>query len=272
MDDLTALARLIEALRPWHNELVIVGGWAHRLYRFHPGASEPSYLPLRTRDADVAFSDRRPPSGDIGAALKAAGFQESFFGESRPPVIHYQLGEEDQGFYAEFLVPLHGPGSKKDGAPHSTVARAGVIAQKLRYLDLLLMYPWSVDLQPNDQMPLAAPATILLPNPVTFIAQRILIRTRRDSDKQAQDVLYIHDTLELFGHDLDVLRDLWTSTVRRELTSKLARSVERLQQEQFRDVTDVIRNAIRIPQDRKLTPEGLRTACAYGLEAIFEAD
>jgi hypothetical protein len=134
------------------------------------------------------------------------------------------------------------------------------------------MYPWSVDLQPNDQMPLAAPATILLPNPVTFIAQRILIRTRRDSDKQAQDVLYIHDTLELFGHDLDVLRDLWTSTVRRELTSKLARSVERLQQEQFRDVTDVIRNAIRIPQDRKLTPEGLRTACAYGLEAIFEAD
>jgi hypothetical protein len=34
MEDLTNFARLIEAIRPWLAHVGIVGGWAHRLYRF----------------------------------------------------------------------------------------------------------------------------------------------------------------------------------------------------------------------------------------------
>ncbi len=41
MEDLAALARLVEALRPWMSQLVLAGGWAHRLHRFHPLASAP---------------------------------------------------------------------------------------------------------------------------------------------------------------------------------------------------------------------------------------
>lgn len=44
MNDFAALARLIQATEPWRVHLVLVGGWAHRLYRFHPVANAPTYL------------------------------------------------------------------------------------------------------------------------------------------------------------------------------------------------------------------------------------
>jgi hypothetical protein len=43
MNDLPAMARLLEALRPWLPYLVVVGGWAHRLHRYHPLADPPSF-------------------------------------------------------------------------------------------------------------------------------------------------------------------------------------------------------------------------------------
>ena len=39
MEDFEAFARLVTALRPWLGQLVVVGGWAHRLHRFHPRAN-----------------------------------------------------------------------------------------------------------------------------------------------------------------------------------------------------------------------------------------
>ena len=59
MDDFAAFARLLDALRPWLGHLVVVGGWAHR---FHPLAHVPAHAPVRTKDADIAFSDSVPLS------------------------------------------------------------------------------------------------------------------------------------------------------------------------------------------------------------------
>jgi hypothetical protein len=84
MDDFAAFARLLDALRPWLGHLVVVGGWAHRLHRFHPLAHVPAHAPVRTKDADIAFSDSVPLSGDIATALKAADFHEEFLGEHTP--------------------------------------------------------------------------------------------------------------------------------------------------------------------------------------------
>lgn len=91
MDDFAAIARLLDALRPWLGHLVIVGGWAHRLHRFHPLAHPPAYAALRTRDADLAFSTSAPLMGDIAAALKAADFHEDVSGEHTPPITQYRL-------------------------------------------------------------------------------------------------------------------------------------------------------------------------------------
>ena len=137
MNDLDAFGRLIGALRPWLPQMVIVGGWAHRLHRHHPLADPPSFLPLLTRDADVAFSPAEPMHGNIATALGAAGFVEELTGEHIPPVSRYRLGVDKAGFFAEFLAPLKGSREKR-GKPDATVRRAGISAQKLRYVELLL--------------------------------------------------------------------------------------------------------------------------------------
>ncbi len=263
------MVRLIEVLRPWLGELVIVGGWAHRLYRFAPAANQPSYQPLRTRDADVAFSLTAALKGDIGAALKAADFHEVFSGDHTPPIAEYRLGMEDQGFYVEFLAPLKGRGFRRRGAPDATIAKAGVTAQKLRYLELLLIRPWTIPLSTTASVARAAATDVMVPNPASFIAQKLLIQGQRTPEKQAQDALYIHDTLDLFGGEIEALKALWREGVRPSLSPKTAMDVERLHHERFGTVTDVIRTAARIPQDRTLTPGRMQAVCAYGLEEIF---
>jgi hypothetical protein len=52
--------RLIAALEPWLGQVVIVGGWVHRLYRLHPHAQLLDYPPLSTLDADVAVPAQLP--------------------------------------------------------------------------------------------------------------------------------------------------------------------------------------------------------------------
>jgi hypothetical protein len=190
-------------------------------------------------------------------------------GEHTPPVTQYRLGDEDQGFYAEFLAPLFGDGLKRNGVPNITVAKAGVTAQRLRHLDLLLTHPWAVRLGAAVDVPLEAPADVMLANPVSFIAQKLLIQRYRTPDKQAQDALYIHDTLDLFGPQLGALRAVWLEQVRPTLAGKTIKDVERLHRKQFGAVTDVIRTAVRIPQDRTLAPDRMQAACAYGLEEVF---
>jgi hypothetical protein len=271
MNDLAPLARLIDALRPWLGDLVIVGGWAHRLWRLHPRAGTPKYLPLQTLDADVALSAESPLRGDIGDALRNAGFRQEFVGEHAPPATHYRLGDEEQGFYAEFLAPLRGSGRKRDGTADATVAKAGITAQKLRHLEILLMRPWTVPFDPREGAPIAIPADVRVANPVCFIAQKLLIQHDRSPDKQAQDALYIHDTLELFGGELESLRTEWRERLRPMIGTR-ASKIERLARERFGTVTDVIRTAVRMPKDRALTPERFQAACSYGLQEIFGSE
>lgn len=269
MEDLAAFARLIEALRPWLTHLVVVGGWAHRLHRFHPLANPPEHLPVRTRDADIAFSMDAALDGNIRLALHDAGFGEELAGDHARPVTQYRLGNEDAGFYAEFLIPLHGSGLKRDGTPDATVSKAGITAQKLRYLDLLLISPWVVRAGRKLGVPVAADVDLLIPNPTSFIVQKLLIHSDRDGRKKAQDALYIHDTLELFGASIHQLRGLWLDRVRPSMPQKTARRALRVAKELFDDLSDTLREAARVPQDRQLTPEQIRAACEYGLGQIL---
>lgn len=269
MEDLVNFARLVKAIHPWLPHLVIVGGWAHRLHLFHPLATAQEYQPLRTRDVDLAFSPRAPLGDDLKQALTNAGFKEELSGESTPPVTHYTLGEEEVGFYAEFLTVLRGDGLKRDGQRDLTVAKAGITAQKLRYLDLLLIAPWSISVGPDNGVPLDRPVDILVPNPVSFMIQKFLIHSRRDAHKKAQDVLYIHDTLQLFGGSLEKLSTVWEDEVRPNMPARTVRTAMTIAKELFENVTNVIRESSRIPQDRTLQPENIRAASEYGLEEVF---
>lgn len=270
MNNFEDLARLIEALRPWLDQIVFVGGWSHRLCRFHSLAHSPVYSPVQTRDADIALHEDAQIEGDIDQALTDAGFRAEFLGANTPPVTHYWLDDKDQGFYAEFLVPLFGSRIRRDGTPTPlTTKTAGITAQRLRYLDILLIQPWSIKLDDSVGVPLQSPAEILIPNPVSFIVQKLLIQGKRPPEKKAQDTLYIHDTLELFGAKLEELQEIWLNSVKPKLSAKLAQEIIDLTNKQYSSVTDIIREASQIPQDRRLSPEAMQGACEYGLNEIF---
>jgi hypothetical protein len=180
--DAEAFAELVEALRPWLPVVVFAGDWAHRLYRRHPLANAPSYPPLMTNDTDIALDPRSVPSTQsIRDRLLAGGFVEDFTGQDRPPVTYYHFREQSSTNFAEFLVPLTGGWETRERRPSVTMKVAGVNAQKLRFLEILLHAPWTVTLPgPNggyrekgaEAVPLRQSATLRLPNPASYIAQK----------------------------------------------------------------------------------------------------
>ena len=139
VQDSDAFRRLIAALEPWLDQVVIVGGWAHQLYRMHPSAQELEYQPLGTLDADVAVPARLPAAEpDIRSRLLAHGFTEEFLGNDHPPATHYRLVGDGTGFYAEFLTPLIGSAYDRNKRRKATTEVSGVASQRLRYIELLL--------------------------------------------------------------------------------------------------------------------------------------
>ncbi|MBK6436529.1 MAG: hypothetical protein IPF83_12120 [Rhodanobacteraceae bacterium] len=268
MNDQQAFTKLVEALSPWRPQLVFVGGWAYRLYRLHPNAQALPYQPVATLDADVAFSERERLDGSIKARLIEAGFEQQLTGNHQPPVSKYSLSEDGPaGFYAEFLTPLTGSGLTRDGVPIATLRMAGITAQRLRYLELLLRLPWRVTL--GVSWGAGSPQELRIPNPVSFIVQKLLIHDGRPRAKQAHDLLYIHDTLELFAEKLDDLAVLWRNDLRETLHAKWLDDLPRTRERVFGNLTDALRDAAQIPQDRELDPERMRAMCFAALREML---
>ena len=270
--DVEYFARLVDALEPWLDQVVIIGGWAHRLYRQHPLAQPLDYEPLGTFDTDIAVPLDLPATGEqIRARLLERDFREELMGDMQPPAAHYRVESGDNSFYAEFLTPLEGSAVKRGGRRDVTARVSGVSVQKLRYLELLLQNPWDVMIAPATGYPTPGDRRILLPNAAAFLVQKILIHEKRDRDRRAKDILYIHDTIETFGGNLAAIREQWQTNVRPALKAKATRVVERTAEEYFREVDDTTREAARIATGRKLTPEMVREVCAFGWQQIFSA-
>ncbi len=270
MNDLEAFAKLTQALAPWRGQLVFIGGWAHRLHRFDPRANELAYQPVFTRDTDLAFANKEPIEGDIKGALLEHNFKEELSGEHKPPVAFYTLGEENGGFYAEFLTPLAGSGFTRKGIQDATMAVAGISAQKIRYLDILLVDPWISKLDSHNVISLPLPMDVQVANPLCFMVQKFLIQKYRPLEKQAQDILYIYDTIELFGALLEEFNEKWKTVISPALGQKLSDTVVTLSIATFSNVNEPIRMAARIPKDRKISPEQIQGTCHYAFEQIFD--
>jgi len=265
--DLDLFVQLLVALEPWLDKVVVVGGWAHRLYRLHPDAQRLNYPPLITLDADVAVPPRLPVRDrdqDIRQRLLANGFSEEFLGSDRPPATHYRLGSGSSGFYAEFLTPLIGGPYDRRSRRKATLQVAGVTSQQLRFVELLLHRPWTVELKEH-----LFSGRIQVANPASFLAQKLLIHSRRRSDDRAKDILYIHDTLQLFGSRLAELRKEWQSSVTIRLSAHQTRSLSKMPHKFFGEVTDDIRRAALIASGRVHSPQAIRDACLIGLDELL---
>jgi hypothetical protein len=261
-----AFARVLAAIEPWLEEVVIIGGWAHRLYRLHPHAQTLDYAPLMTLDTDVAMPARLPVKGqDIRERLVANGFAEHRFGEDNPPATHYQLLEAKSGFFAEFLTPLEGSEHGRRGERKATKRIGGVISQQLRYLEVLLHAPWTVDLDRSNGFPFEQTRPVRVANPAGFLAHKVLVQRKRTRAKIAKDILYIQDTLETFGARLADLHREWQEQIRPRLHPNAARAVERGAINLFGQMSDPVREAARMTGARKLTHQAIREACHFGL-------
>jgi hypothetical protein len=101
------------------------------------------------------------------------------------------------------------------------------------------------------------------------MAQKILIHRKRERADKAKDILYMHDTLEVFGARLPALHELWGTTVAPKLQPSARRKVSTASRALFLEVSDDVRRAAGISLGRALTPEGIRAACHYGFAKVF---
>lgn len=186
------------------------------------------------------------------------------FGEDRPPATHYRLGGETSGFYAEFLTPLAGGEIDRKQDRKATAEIAGVVSQRLRYIEILLDHPWSVKFASDTFA-----GTIQLANPVSYLAQKLLIHKRRSREDRAKDIMYTHDTLEVFGARLPELAGLWRQFVFPQINPGAARRTVNAPQTLFGAVSDDIRRAARISAERELSPEDIQAVCRHGLLEVF---
>jgi hypothetical protein len=267
--ELEAFSKFIVALEPWLGEVVLVGGWAHRLYRLDPRARKLDYVPLTTLDGDVAVPLKlKKEEATVRKRLLEAGFEEKFVGEDRPPAAHYHYGKGG-GFYAEFLAPLEGSEYDRSGKRKATKEVSGVSSQLLRYIEILLLSPWKVELGEEKGYPLSPKRTVQIANPASFLAQKILIHEQRDYRDSAKDLLYIHDTIEVFSETLDELQQLFRSVVAQKLHARRVAELEGAGDRLFGKVEDTIREAARMAAGRKLTPERLAETAQAGLKEVF---
>ncbi len=268
--DLESFARLVESISPWLDQVVIIGGWAHRLHRLHPTARPLDYPPLATLDTDVAVPTKLElKDQNIRERLLANGFREEFLSDHRPPVTHYLLRDSDSAFYAEFLTPLVGSEYGRDGKRKATLTVSGVQSQKLRHLGILLNTPWQLVVDSSSGFPLLEARRLQVPNPTSFLAQKILIHSKRSQEDRAKDILYMHDTLEIFSEKLGQLSEIWQKVLRPTLNAKSIRAVERAPFDLFGQKDDLLREASRMAIGRALSAQAIQESCALGLSQLF---
>ena len=105
--ELQALASSLAALGPYLEDVVLVGGWAHRLFHLHPWARPREFAPLATNDVDFAVPARTPPrESTLSSLLAAAGYEARHKSiHTRPPLVRYQRAD---GVMIEFVADLKG--------------------------------------------------------------------------------------------------------------------------------------------------------------------
>lgn len=272
-DDWGEFERLTQSLSPYLDQLVVVGGWAHRLHALDERATRPDFEPLMTLDVDLALPDPiREQRESIDDLLIGAGLRLELAATRSDPSTRYRV-EGPSGITVEFVTPLRGSTTRRDGTYGDTASIAGVTAMRLRHMDLLLMEPWVVRLRRTREEPPKPDALqIRVANPASFIAQKLLVLSRRTPAQQAKDALYVHDTLVLFSRALPSLASIWQRLVR-NVPAKQRREIDAIRREKLEVVTDVVRRAAVIAAQTSRRdpppPERFALACRLGLNQVF---
>jgi hypothetical protein len=135
--------------------------------------------------------------------MKKAGFVEEPYGSSEVPFVKYRPADETMEGDIEFLCPLSGSPGARRREPLAVEVQEGLMAQPLRYLDILAENPWRIDLGRAEPSIRMTGVMIRVPNPAAYVLQKVLIRDQgRTAASQAKDCYYIYEVSVLFRDNL----------------------------------------------------------------------
>jgi len=205
----TFFADAIEALQPYLDEIVCVGGCANALYRFHEHASDVTWGFLGTMDFDAAVPQPlplkdRPP---VAKLMDDIGFKELTCGNADDAVIKYGPDDDNSAVDLEFLCDLSGL-SKTDQSRAAVSVQEGLYAQPLRYLAMSLNNTWRIDLGKVPGFRKLKGVTVQVPNPAAYVVSKILIRgEKRKPASMEKDCFYIYEVSTVFRNAFDGIRE-----------------------------------------------------------------
>jgi len=186
--ELLSLLRTLDTLKPYLEEIVIVGGWVPFLYRKY-GEIPARHPSVRTTDIDIAVPRQVPAKGrpTVDDLLSKAGYTVKLFGSDSPPIVKYELATPATEI--EFITSEIG----KPGKP-AIFVQPGLIAQALRYVQILIENTKQIAI--NDSISgVNVNSLIRVPSPAAFIFQKALTLPQRRL-KAAKDLYYIFDLLD----------------------------------------------------------------------------
>lgn len=174
------VARAFEGIKKHRDLVIMVGGLAKFYYRLHPEFVPPRINPRATVDLDLALTrkamDRRRELHEGLVSNQLVPFIVNGL-DGNPIEMQYQRIEDGSVHRSEtcveFVVPYIGK------SPRQKTSNYYLLPSALRYVELLLVNPIQVE---DSRF-----GTLLLPHPLSYIAQKTLIRARRPSEKQARD-------------------------------------------------------------------------------------
>jgi len=179
---------VLETLAPRLDSLVLTGGWAWYLYRKYLTGERA--LPSEfTLDVDIVAPrtlSREPVALD--ELLEAGEFESRPEGDERPPVTHHlwPRGGVPEAI-VEFLTPALGSGDR------ATLEIAGIVAQQLRYMDLLLHDPLTLEIDEESDRGRFI-GEVRVPRVGLYVWQKALTFIRRkDAAKRGKDLFYLFD-------------------------------------------------------------------------------
>ena len=240
------------ALQPYLDHVVFIGGCANALYRHHPAANQLAMRPLNTFDLDLAVPNKLPiiASTSLQAALSSAGIRPN---PDNQRTNKFRMSPEANETL-ELLCPLTGVAKEiRDQTPALVDIQQDCTAEALDYLDLLRLYPWSIDLKNVPSLAVVESLSINIPNPASYIMQKVLIRSKRGSPaKRAKDCYYIYETAVLFRNALPIVTDT-ARQVAGGMHPKWCRNFVRLARETFGHANAVgIQETLSVAEDNRM--------------------
>ncbi len=223
---------LVEVMRKFQTlsrSFVVIGGVSTFIYDYHEKAKPSAVRTTFTSDIDLAVRDSdKLEDVEIEKIFKELGYSPEMtsVSESSKPLIKYSKKIDQGEIEVESLVPLIGPERTRGGKLHviKNVMR-GLVAQQLRYLDILLDNPYRVKLSEVSKDENDKDRFVQIPSPGNYLLHKFLtLRRRQSSATQEKDAFYIFDILNRFEAEWnylgsDIKRVIETFSCYREVKS-----------------------------------------------------